>query len=81
MAALLAEVDAAVAAKKAQGFYDPAEVRRVEEAAVTLQADPDAESMERLPSYLRETLGRQGLRRQHPPPGARRAGWWSAASG
>jgi len=54
VAALLAEVDAAVAAKKAQGFYNPAEVRRVEEAAVTLQLDPDGESMERLATYLRE---------------------------
>jgi 2-polyprenyl-3-methyl-5-hydroxy-6-metoxy-1,4-benzoquinol methylase len=51
---LLAEVDAAVAAKKSQGLYNPVEVRRVEEAAVTLQVDPDAESMERLAAYLRE---------------------------
>ena len=52
--ALLAEVEAAVAAKKSQGLYNPAEVRRVEEAAVTLQVDPDGESMERLAAYLRE---------------------------
>jgi len=55
MAGLLAEVDAAVAAKKSQGFYNPVEVRRVEEAAVTLQVDPDAATMERLAAYLRET--------------------------
>jgi len=54
VAALLAEVDAAVAAKKAAGFYNPAEVRRVEEAAVTLQLDPDGESLEQLATYLRE---------------------------
>ena len=51
---LLAEVDAAVAAKKSQGYYQPGEVRRVEEAAVTLQVDPDAAAMERLSRYLRE---------------------------
>jgi len=38
VAALLAEVEAAVAAKKSRGLYNPAEVRRVEEAAVVLQA-------------------------------------------
>jgi len=54
VAGLLAEVEAAVAAKKAQGLYDPAEVRRVEAAAVTLQVDPDAETVESLASYLRE---------------------------
>ena len=53
-ARLLSEVDAVVAAKKSQGLYTAAEVRRVEEAAVTLQADPDAEAMERLAAYLRE---------------------------
>lgn len=40
VAALLAEVEAAVAARKAQGFYQPAELRRVEEAAVRLQPVP-----------------------------------------
>jgi len=54
VAGLLAEVEAAVAAKKSQGFYNPIEVRRVEEAAVTLQVDPDAESMERRIAWLRE---------------------------
>ena len=54
VAGLLTEIDAAVAAKKAQGFYGSVEVRRVEEAAVALQVDPDAESMERLATYLRE---------------------------
>ena len=54
LAGLLTEIDAAVAAKKAQGFYGSVEVRRVEEAAVALQVDPDAESMERLATYLRE---------------------------
>jgi O-antigen chain-terminating methyltransferase len=54
VAGLLAEVEDAVAAKRSQGLYNPAEVRRVEEAAVTLQADPDLESMERLAAYLRE---------------------------
>jgi O-antigen chain-terminating methyltransferase len=38
---LLAEVEAAVAAKTAQGLYNPREMRRVEEAAVTLQASTD----------------------------------------
>ncbi|MHB8836584.1 MAG: class I SAM-dependent methyltransferase [Candidatus Methylomirabilia bacterium] len=51
---LLAEVEAAVAAKKSRGLYNPLEVRRVEEAAVTLQADPDVDSMERLAAYLRD---------------------------
>lgn len=51
---LLAEVQAAVAAKKSEGFYNPVEVRRVEAAAVTLQDDPELESMERLAAYLRE---------------------------
>jgi O-antigen chain-terminating methyltransferase len=54
VAGLLAEVEAAVAAKKSQGLYNMVEVRRVEEAAVTLQADPDGQSMERLAAYLRE---------------------------
>jgi O-antigen chain-terminating methyltransferase len=54
VAGLLAEVEAAVAEKKSQGLYNPVEVRRVEEAAVTLQADPDGQSMERLAAYLRE---------------------------
>ena len=54
VADLLAEVEAAVAAKKSQGFYNPVEVRRVEEAAVTLQVDPDFDDMERLATYLRE---------------------------
>jgi len=42
--ALLAEVERSVADKKAQGIYDPAEVRRVEEAQVELvpQAGEDA---------------------------------------
>ncbi len=53
-AGLLAEVEAAVAAGKSQGLYNPVEVRRVEAAAVTLQADPDLESMERLAAYLLE---------------------------
>jgi len=38
LAGLLAEVEAAVAARIAQGLYSPDEMRRVEEAAVTLQA-------------------------------------------
>ena len=54
VAALLAEIEAAVAAKKSQGLYNAVEVRRVEEAAVTLQLDPEGESMERLAGYLRE---------------------------
>jgi hypothetical protein len=54
VAGLLAEVEAAVAAKKSQGLYNPVEVRRVEDAAATLQVDPDIESMERLVGYLRE---------------------------
>jgi O-antigen chain-terminating methyltransferase len=54
VAALLAEVEAAVAARKSQGLYNAVEVRRVEEAAVTLQLDPEGESMERLAGYLRE---------------------------
>ena len=54
VAGLLAEVEAAVAAKKSQGLYNAVEVRRVEEAAVTLRADPEGESMERLAVYLRE---------------------------
>ncbi len=54
VAGLVAEVEAAVAAKKAQGFYNPAEVRRVEEAAVTLQVDPELETIERLAASLRE---------------------------
>jgi O-antigen chain-terminating methyltransferase len=37
VAALLAEVEASVAAKKAQGFYREVDVRRVEDAAVRLQ--------------------------------------------
>ena len=49
-----AQVEAAVAAKKAQGLYNAAEVRRVEEAAVTLQVDADGESMQRLAAWLRE---------------------------
>jgi O-antigen chain-terminating methyltransferase len=53
-AALLAEVEAAVAARKSQGLYNAAEVRRVEEATVTLQSDPVGESMERLAAYLRD---------------------------
>jgi hypothetical protein len=44
VAALLAEVEAAVAAKKAQGMYPAAEVRRVEEAAVRLQPALDDEA-------------------------------------
>lgn len=55
VASLLAEVDAAVNARKSQGFYNPAEIRRVEEAAVTLQLDPDAAAMAGLAAYLRET--------------------------
>ena len=55
VAGLLAEVEAAVAAKKVRGFYNPAEMRRVEEAAVTLQSDPDLAAMERLTAYLRES--------------------------
>jgi O-antigen chain-terminating methyltransferase len=55
VAALLAEVDAAVAAKKARGLYNPADLRRVEEAAVTLQLDPDAAAMAGLAASLRET--------------------------
>ena len=81
VAGLLAEVEAAVAAKKSQGLYNPAEVRRVEEAAVTLQVDPDGRvdgAAGRLPAG---ELGRQGLRHQHPPRGASRAGWWWASSG
>jgi O-antigen chain-terminating methyltransferase len=54
VAGLLAEVNAAVAAKKARGLYSPGEVRRVEEAAVTLQEDADAVAMQRLAAYLRE---------------------------
>lgn len=37
VSALLAQVEAAVQAKKAAGFYDPAEIRRVEAAAVSYQ--------------------------------------------
>ena len=54
VAGLLAEVDAAVAAKKSRGLYNAVEVRRVEEAAVTLQPDPALASMERLAAFLRE---------------------------
>lgn len=39
--ALMAEVEAAVADKKARGVYDPAEIHRVERAAVTLKFSPD----------------------------------------
>ena len=39
--AILAEVDAAVEAKKASGFYDPAELRRVEEAALAARSVDD----------------------------------------
>jgi O-antigen chain-terminating methyltransferase len=39
--AILAEVDAAVEAKKAAGFYDPAELRRVEEAALAARSVDD----------------------------------------
>jgi len=52
--ALMQRVQATIAAKKSQGLYNPVEVRRVEEAAVTLQADPEVASMERLAAYLRE---------------------------
>lgn len=55
VAAVLAEVEAAVAAKKAQGLYNAAEMRRVEGAAVILQVDRELEEMERLAAYLRET--------------------------
>jgi O-antigen chain-terminating methyltransferase len=41
VAALLAEVEAAVQDKKAQGLYNPAEVRRVEEAALDLSRAAD----------------------------------------
>jgi O-antigen chain-terminating methyltransferase len=41
VSALLEEVQAAVAAKKAQGLYDPAEIRRVEEAALSLDLASD----------------------------------------
>ena len=80
VAGLLAEVEAAVAAKKSQGLYNPAEVRRVEEAAVTLQVDPDGQSMERLAAYLRENWDAKSLRHQHPPRRPPRAGWWWASS-
>ena len=47
VAALLAEVDRAVQEKKAAGFYDPAEVRRVEELAVSFsQAVEDGDAAE-----------------------------------
>jgi SAM-dependent methyltransferase len=39
--AILAEVDAAVEQKKAAGFYDPAELRRVEEAALAARSVDD----------------------------------------
>lgn len=51
---LMRRVQAAVAAKKSQGLYNPVEVRRVEAAVVTLQDDPELGSMERLAAYLRE---------------------------
>ncbi len=38
VAQLLAQVEASVQEKKASGFYDPAEVRRVDQAAVSLAA-------------------------------------------
>ncbi len=41
VAALLAEVEAAVQEKKARGLYNPAEVRRVEEAALDLSRAAD----------------------------------------
>lgn len=47
VAALLARVDEEVRRKKEEGFYDPAEVRKVEEMAVTLsQAADDGASAE-----------------------------------
>ena len=39
--AILAQVDAAVEEKKANGFYDPAELRRVEEAALAARSVDD----------------------------------------
>jgi SAM-dependent methyltransferase len=56
VAGLLAEVEAAVAAKIARGLYSPAEMRRVEEAAVKLQAAADGAiaEMSLRHSYLME---------------------------
>lgn len=45
VAALMAEIEAAVADKKARGLYDAAEIRRVEEAAVSLRNTPDDEAV------------------------------------
>jgi hypothetical protein len=69
VAALLAEVEAAVAARR-NGLYRPAEVRRVEDESVRLQPvlDDEGRRSRRGLRRARRVVGRQEVRHQHPPP-------------